>query len=479
MRPDDWPDFDLLSVFSKDPARLRRWVAGSPRRSLSPDGSRLVVARRRNGGPIGVFVTNMAPAGRSAGIESLDLVDAGRSGRVIFPLGVTVSSVHAHDDGRVTLTLAFDEGIQRALGLGSTLELTVHESALRRLPEPWPVEQGAKMLDAFAALIASALPAAPALTAARAEAYVAADRAASEDRERRHGASVARARRNAERRSARVPLGSVETTLEATARNLGWTGDAWTAVRAFARPALALVEDPTLSTVEIGGSRIGGAPDLPAGVAWPAFDGELLSLVLQVALDDLPALVRPPLPRQGLLSLFLGRNESTRDVEHLVLHTPSSSPQDLVRAQPPRTAAYRDPDTGLLDGVAVRVVPAVRLPPYGTAAFAALAETWPGADGDQAVFALDKALRIAGPRDRTFVGGYVEREVSQHGLGRARRRGDPPVHHRWELLFDVASHLAVDLNFWDAGRFAVVVPREDLEVRVPRWDRTYAEIATS
>lgn len=26
---DDWPDFDLLSAFSEDPAALRRWVAGS------------------------------------------------------------------------------------------------------------------------------------------------------------------------------------------------------------------------------------------------------------------------------------------------------------------------------------------------------------------------------------------------------------------------------------------------------------------
>ena len=53
------------------------------------------------------------------------------------------------------------------------------------------------------------------------------------------------------------------------------------------------------------------------------------------------------------------------------------------------------------------------------------------------------------------------------------------MHHRWELLLDVASHLTVDLNFWDAGCLAVVLPREDLEAAVPRWDRSYAEIATA
>ncbi len=494
-RPDDWPEFDLLSAFSEDPAKLRGWAAGSPRRSFSPDGTRLVVARCRRGGPIGVFVTNMAPEEGSAGVESLDLVQVESldlvqvesldlvqrevSSRVILPLGVTVSGVLAHDDARVTLALAFDETIQRLLDLGPMLKVTVDWSALARLPEPWPAAQGSKVIDAFAALIASVVPEVPALTAARAEAFVAGERAVAEEEARRHAEQVARSWRNAKRRSARVPLGSLEQILEAAARKVGWTGEAWTALRTFARPALALVEAPTVSTPEIGRSRIGGAPDLRPDTAWPSVDGELLSFVLQLVLDDLPPLGRPRLPRRGLLSLFLGHNDSTRNVEHLVLYVPSSSPKDLVRATPPDDASYRDDETGLLDSVAVQVVPAVRLPPYGTTAFAALAEAWPSADGEQAVFAVDEALRIPGPRDQTFVGGYVEGEASSHALARARARGDRPVHHRWELLLDVASHLSVSLNWWDAGRLAVVVPREDLEARMPRWDRTYAEIATS
>ena len=338
---DDWPDFDLHSAFSDEPAKLRRWVARSPRRSLSSDGTRLVAARRRRGGPVGVFVTNMAPEEGSAGIESLDLVHAEASSRVIFPLGVTVSSVRAHDDLRVTLAFAFEEPIQHALGVTPVLELTVPRSALVTLPEPWPAEQGVKMLDAFAALIVSAAPDAPALAVARAEAFVARERATSEDRARRDAERVVQARRDAERRSARVPLGSGKMILEAAAREIGWTGDAWTAVRTFARPALALVEDPALSTAEVGRSRIGGAPDLPAGVAWPTVGGELLSFVLQLALDDLPPLGRPALPRQGLLSLFVGCNDSTRDVEHLVLHALSSSSKILARAKVPRGALPR------------------------------------------------------------------------------------------------------------------------------------------
>ena len=95
------------------------------------------------------------------------------------------------------------------------------------------------------------------------------------------------------------------------------------------------------------------------------------------------------------------------------------------------------------------------------------------------MLALDKLVRIPGPRDQTFIGGYPEPEVSSHALSRARRRRAPPAHHRWELLFDVASHLAAGLSFWDAGRLAVLLPREDLEEPLPRWDRSYAEISTA
>jgi hypothetical protein len=52
----------------------------------------------------------------------------------------------------------------------------------------------------------------------------------------------------------------------------------------------------------------------------------------------------------------------------------------------------------------------------------ALAGAWPCPGGDQAFFALDKALRVAGSRDHTSIGGYVEREVSGYAIRRARRR---------------------------------------------------------
>ena len=61
-----------------------------------------------------------------------------------------------------------------------------------------------------------------------------------------------------------------------------------------------------------GSSRLGGAPDLPGGVAWPAWKGAPMSFIAQVNLEDLanfgPA---QDLPKSGLLSFFYDAAQET------------------------------------------------------------------------------------------------------------------------------------------------------------------------
>jgi uncharacterized protein YwqG len=77
-----------------------------------------------------------------------------------------------------------------------------------------------------------------------------------------------------------------------------------TNVLGVARPSLRL----TLSEKprgELGGSRLGGSPDLPAGLRWPTWQGEDLVFVGQIRLEDVAA-VYPEggLPPHGLLLFF-------------------------------------------------------------------------------------------------------------------------------------------------------------------------------
>ncbi|HEX8326682.1 MAG TPA: YwqG family protein [Hymenobacter sp.] len=59
-----------------------------------------------------------------------------------------------------------------------------------------------------------------------------------------------------------------------------------------------------------GASRLGGAPDLPAGVAWPAWEGRPLSFLAQLNLAELAAFpTAAALPADGLLSFFYDAQE--------------------------------------------------------------------------------------------------------------------------------------------------------------------------
>lgn len=59
----------------------------------------------------------------------------------------------------------------------------------------------------------------------------------------------------------------------------------------------------------IGGTKLGGHPDLPARTEWPRVDGEPLTFLAQIALREAaPHLPRGLLPASGLLSFFVGND---------------------------------------------------------------------------------------------------------------------------------------------------------------------------
>ena len=61
-------------------------------------------------------------------------------------------------------------------------------------------------------------------------------------------------------------------------------------------------------TITIGASKLGGVPDLPAGVAWPEWKTGYLTFVAQVNLAELPEI--DSFPNGGMLSFFYDREQS-------------------------------------------------------------------------------------------------------------------------------------------------------------------------
>jgi uncharacterized protein YwqG len=105
----------------------------------------------------------------------------------------------------------------------------------------------------------------------------------------------------------------------------------------------------------VGGSRIGGLPDLPEGTPWPRLDAldeddlpPAYSFILQVDLAEAHGLdVDGVLPKDGLLSHFYCEDEEDDSGEagaSLVLHFPASGPPLRQAAFPkglPQAERYR------------------------------------------------------------------------------------------------------------------------------------------
>lgn len=90
----------------------------------------------------------------------------------------------------------------------------------------------------------------------------------------------------------------------------------------------------------VGGTRLGGEPDLPPDLPWPALDGVPLTFAAQLDLGDLQRFASArELPREGLLSFFYEPLPDFRDdriVDHRsrVLHFPTLAGLERRRTPP-------------------------------------------------------------------------------------------------------------------------------------------------
>lgn len=78
-------------------------------------------------------------------------------------------------------------------------------------------------------------------------------------------------------------------------------------IRRVLRPAVTILRDER--PLEVGQSRFGGIPDLPAGATWPTHDDGPYRFLGQLNFTELPE-NRGFLPKTGLLSLFVADDPS-------------------------------------------------------------------------------------------------------------------------------------------------------------------------
>lgn len=95
---------------------------------------------------------------------------------------------------------------------------------------------------------------------------------------------------------------------------------------------------------EIGVSRIGGDPDLPATVKWPVnSDGIPMTFLAQLQLIELvPHDVSALLPAKGMLYFFVGVDEPAYGIEHKVICLSEDNLQEAKRNHSPEVTALED-----------------------------------------------------------------------------------------------------------------------------------------
>lgn len=81
----------------------------------------------------------------------------------------------------------------------------------------------------------------------------------------------------------------------------------------LSRPSIRLYASPVdESALQVGESKLGGVPDLPAGVSWPEWKGLPQSFIAQIRLDEAqPYDVNHLLPPRGMLWFFYDAQQET------------------------------------------------------------------------------------------------------------------------------------------------------------------------
>ncbi|WP_438432724.1 YwqG family protein [Gorillibacterium sp. sgz500922] len=119
-------------------------------------------------------------------------------------------------------------------------------------------------------------------------------------------------------------------------------------LQASVRQGIRLSKKEIETYSEIGASRIGGDPDLPAGMEWPADSaGTSMTFLAQLRLSDLlPHDDTNRLPATGMLYFFVGLDEPAYGIEHKVIYLSEDKLQETKRHPSPEVTAVEGEFTG-------------------------------------------------------------------------------------------------------------------------------------
>ncbi|KGR74966.1 YwqG family protein [Ureibacillus sinduriensis] len=252
---------------------------------------------------------------------------------------------------------------------------------------------------------------------------------------------------------------------------------------ASVRQGIRLSKKEIETYTEIGPSRVGGDPDLPAMVEWPVdSEGTPMTFLAQLRLQDLvPHDVAKLLPAKGILYFFVGVDEPAYGIEHKVIYL---SEEELLEAK-----RYRSPEVTALEeeftGYRVSAKSTMEPPSYGYVDYEMVEdddhdyeqyeelcfELNDGNSSDLAVMfgypstqhgdcEYEAALHLLTGKPYNYSADAALEQITDHFKGdsnRARQEVQDTL-----LLLAVDSDDDVGFCWWDAGELQFYIRKEDL-----------------
>jgi uncharacterized protein YwqG len=234
-------------------------------------------------------------------------------------------------------------------------------------------------------------------------------------------------------------------------------------------------------------------PDFPPEFEWPKVEDRYLVFVAQINLNELPKIDDNPLPSEGILYFFHGRDEPAFNIYHRILHY-SGIPEVLQKAQQPDEHHFIEIDNVFYEPYLLEMRLVISTPDVGSDDWDEIKSYYPEdkrGDWVDRYFALqmdelDKfelnwkgVSQVLGYPDQysTVADVYLAQKFRDGRDFYDRYEPNADEIKKWILLLQLASHHDSEMMWWDAGLLQFLIHADDLKKNDFTW--TYACIETS
>lgn len=231
------------------------------------------------------------------------------------------------------------------------------------------------------------------------------------------------------------------------------------------KPSIRLItERESEKKLEIGQTKLGGQPDLPANIEWPCWKEYPMSFIAQINLQEMPNIQTDNdiHPTKGIIYFFYTANPEAMYEEADFDNNPETSKvlfydgdiKNLVRTLPPKELSEE------LQFSSARVIPKLEW-------------TVPSSDS----FEVHELLRLSGNDEEkywrvfleNFSNKYIEGHTSEFHVGMNRLYGyHDPVQGEykgegWRLLLQIDSEDSTNMDWDDTGKVYFWIKDFDLK----------------